>query len=130
LREHPRSDDDPFWGVAARERVEVNLHRTRYPRERFRIVEGDVMTTIPARGPGRIALLRLDTDWYVTTKHELEHLYPRVEPNGIVIIDDYGYWSGCRKATDEYWSALNDPPLLNRIDFTGRIAVKGPPRER
>src|ERR1051326_7203266 len=85
LAEHPRSDDDPFWGVAARERVEVNLHRTRYPGERFRIVEGDVMTTIPARAPGRIALLRLDTDWYVTTKHELEHLYPRVAPNGIVI---------------------------------------------
>ena len=124
LAENDRSDDNPFWGIAERSLVETNLRRTQYPIDRFRIIEGDVLTAIPAQVPAEVALLRLDTDWYATTKHELEHLYPRISPSGVVIIDDYGYWRGARKATDDYWASLPDPPLLNRIDFTGRIAVK------
>ena len=124
LAENDRSEDNPFWGIAERSLVEANLRRTQYPIDRFRVIEGDVLTTIPAQAPAEIALLRLDTDWYATTRHELEHLYPRISPNGVVIIDDYGYWRGARKATDDYWASLPDPPLLNRIDFTGRIAVK------
>ncbi|WP_368734801.1 TylF/MycF/NovP-related O-methyltransferase [Komagataeibacter melomenusus] len=67
-------------------------------------------------------MLRLDTDWYESTRHELEHLYPRLVPGGVLIIDDYGYWAGARKAVDEYFS--DKPILLNRLDNTGRIAVK------
>jgi hypothetical protein len=124
LAEHPRTPDDPFWGIAPRAAVEANLRRTGYPFERFRFIEGDVATTLPESAPATIALLRLDTDWYASTRHELEHLYPRLVPGGVLIIDDYGYWRGARKATDEYLATLHPRPLLQRIDYTGRICVK------
>lgn len=124
LGEHERTGDDPFWGIAPRAVVESNLRRTGYPMERFRFVEGDVLKTIPAEAPERLAVLRLDTDWYASTRHELEHLYPRLSPGGVLIVDDYGYWRGARKATDEYFQGIASRPLLNRIDYTGRICVK------
>jgi hypothetical protein len=124
LAELERSADDPFWGVAARSVVERNLAATGYPMDRFRLVPGDVLATIPASAPSDIALLRLDTDWYASTRHELEHLYPRLAAGGVLIIDDYGYWRGSRKATDEYFASLGVRPLLHRIDYTGRIGVK------
>ena len=124
LLEHERTPDDPFWGMAARETVERNLRRTGYPFERFRLVEGDVAATLPERAPAAIALLRLDTDWYASTRHELEHLYPRLVRGGVLIVDDYGYWRGARKATDELLATLRPRPLLHRIDYTGRICVK------
>lgn len=124
LREQPRSAGDPFWGISPRAEVEENLRRTSYPFERFRFVEGDVLTTMPAKAPDEIALLRLDTDWYASTQHELTHLYPRLMRGGVLIIDDYGYWRGARKATDEFLATLHPRPLLHRIDYTGRICVK------
>jgi O-methyltransferase len=124
LAEHARTPDDPFWGIAPRAAVEANLRRTGYPFERFRFIEGDVATTLPQSAPHTIAVLRLDTDWYASTRHELEHLYPRLVPGGVLIIDDYGYWRGARKATDEYLATLPLRPLLQRIDYTGRVCVK------
>jgi len=114
--------DDLFRCVAARDVVEANLHRTGYPR--FRVVAGDILQTIPATAPERIALLRLDTDWHASTRHELEQLYPRLSSGGALIVDDYGYWRGARKATDEFFAGIPNPPLLHRIDYTGRIAIK------
>jgi O-methyltransferase len=97
---------------------------TGYPAERIHFVRGPVEETIPDQGPGPIALLRLDTDWYESTRHELEHLYPCLAAGGVLIIDDYGHWKGARMAVDEYFSRVAKPILLNRIDYTGRIAVK------
>jgi O-methyltransferase len=116
------SESGPFRGIAPRPIVEANLARTGYPNLRF--VEGDVLTTIPSEAPPQIALLRLDTDWYASTRHELEQLYPRLAAGGVLIIDDYGYWSGSRKATDEYFASRGEHPLLHRIDYTGRMCVK------
>lgn len=124
LDERPRTTDDPFWGVSARSVVEGNLRSTAYPWDRFHFVEGDVEATIPASVPEEIALLRLDTDWYASTKHELTHLYPRLVRGGVLIIDDYGYWEGARKAADEFFGSVQPRPLLHRIDYTGRICVK------
>ncbi|HEY0323202.1 MAG TPA: TylF/MycF/NovP-related O-methyltransferase [Pyrinomonadaceae bacterium] len=124
LDERERSQDDPFWGIAPRPLVESNLRRTGYPLHRFRFVEGDVLQTIPAEAPESMAVLRLDTDWHKSTLHELEHLYPRLSPGGVLIVDDYGYWRGARQATDEYFQTVAVRPLLNRIDYTGRICVK------
>jgi hypothetical protein len=124
LREREPSDDDPFWGIAPRARVEENLRRTGYPMDRFRLVEGDVLATLPGDAPARVAILRLDTDWYRSTRHELEHLYPRLSPGGVLIVDDYGYWRGARKAVDEYFQTAGARPLLSRIDYTGRMCVK------
>ena len=124
LGEHEKTLDDPFWGVAPRAIVEANLHRTGYPNDHVHFIEGDVRTTIPSESPEQIALLRLDTDWYASTLHELEHLYPRLARGGVLIVDDYGYWRGARKATDEYLGSLPVRPMLHRIDYTGRICVK------
>lgn len=95
-----------------------------YPEGLLRFVEGPVERTVPATVPDRIALLRLDTDWYESTWHELEHLYPRLVPGGVLIVDDYGHWDGCRRAVDEYFATVAEPVLLNRIDYAGRIAIK------
>ncbi|HYW73193.1 MAG TPA: TylF/MycF/NovP-related O-methyltransferase, partial [Pyrinomonadaceae bacterium] len=80
--------------------------------------------TIPAQAPDQIALLRLDTDWYQSTRHELTHLFPRLAPGGVLIIDDYGHWQGARRAVDEYFETNSVRILLHRIDYTGRIGVK------
>ena len=104
--------------------VRDRLAASGYPAERLRFVVGRVEDTIPARAPEQIALLRLDTDWYESTRHELEHLYPRLAPGGVLIIDDYGHWEGCRRAVDEYFAAADRPILLSRSDYTGRIGVK------
>jgi hypothetical protein len=100
------------------------LQSTGYPPERLRLVRGRVEDTLPLHAPDQLALLRLDTDWYESTKHELEHLYPRLRTGGVLVIDDYGHWDGCRRAVDEYFGRTAPPVLLNRIDYTGRIAVK------
>jgi hypothetical protein len=83
-----------------------------------------VEETLPTHVPERIALLRLDTDWYESTHHELVHLFPLLSPGGILIVDDYGHWAGARKAVDDYLAA-NAPGLyLHRVDYTVRLAVK------
>ena len=90
----------------------------------MRFVPGRVEETIPEAAPERIAVLRLDTDWYESTRHELEHLFPRLAVGGVLIIDDYGHWQGARRAVDEYLAASGARLLLSRIDYTGRMAVK------
>jgi O-methyltransferase len=95
-----------------------------YPREKIHYVCGRVESTIPACIPDQIALLRLDTDWYESNFHELVHLYPKLAPGAPVIIDDYGYWQGARKAVDEFLSTINDKILLHRIDNNGRAFVR------
>lgn len=89
-------------------------------------VRGDVLETLrdPSNLPESISILRLDTDWYESTKAELEVLYPRLTRGGVLIVDDYGYWTGAKKATDEYFSESATRPFLQYVDFTGRMAVK------
>jgi O-methyltransferase len=97
---------------------------TGYPAERVHLVEGRVEDTLPAAAPEEIALLRLDTDWYESTKHELVHLYPRLSPGGVLILDDYGHYEGARRAVDEYFESAGGRPLLTRVDYTGRVGIK------
>lgn len=103
--------------------VRETLLATGYPGARLHFVRGRVEDTLPGLAPPEIALLRLDTDWYESTRHELVHLYPRVSPGGVLIIDDYGHWEGSARAVDEYF-AEHPPVLLSRIDYSGRMAVK------
>ena len=100
------------------------LYETGYPKERIRFVQGRVEETIPQNAPSSISLLRLDTDWYESTAHELVHLFPRLSRGGVIIVDDYGHWKGSRQACDEYFQQNRIPILLNRIDYTGRMALK------
>jgi O-methyltransferase len=100
------------------------IESTAYPSEKVHYIKGMVEQTIPEFVPKKIALLRLDTDWYESTKHELEHLFPRLSKGGVLIIDDYGHWQGARKAVEEYLKKNDVKILLNRIDYTGRMGVK------
>lgn len=118
-RENEGTND---WCLAQLDEVKNNMTLTNYPKENIFYIKGKVEDTIPKSIPENISLLRLDTDWYESTKHELNHLYPLVSKNGVLIIDDYGSWAGARKAVDEYFE--NIPMLLNRIDHTGRIGLK------
>jgi hypothetical protein len=104
--------------------VQANLHLTGYPASLTKFVEGDVAATIPATAPREIALLRLDTDFYKSTLHELTHLYHRVTAGGVVYIDDYGWCEGAREATDEFVATLEFKPLLVRVDEGVRLLVK------
>jgi hypothetical protein len=104
--------------------VRRNVLSVGYDPQRLHFVKGKVEETIPRHAPARIALLRLDTDWYDSTKHELVHLFPRLSPGGVLIVDDYGHWAGARKAVDEYLGENRIAMLLARIDYTGRIGVK------
>ncbi|HXL69202.1 MAG TPA: TylF/MycF/NovP-related O-methyltransferase [Xanthobacteraceae bacterium] len=112
------------WCYAGVEEVRENFRSNGLLDDSIIFVEGEVEDTLrdAANVPKEIALLRLDTDFYESTKAELEVLYPRLVSGGILIIDDYGYWQGARKATDEYFK--DSRPLLIRIDYTARIMVK------
>ena len=119
-----RGADSSSWCYASLEDVRANLGRTEYDPRLVHFVKGKVEDTIPDQAPDQIAVLRLDTDWYESTRHELTHLYPRLSRGGVLIIDDYGHWEGARRATDEFLSSSGTHLLLNRLDYTGRIAVK------
>lgn len=112
------------WAYSSLEEVKANIALSGYNQNQIHYVKGKVEDTIPATIPGKIALLRLDTDWYESTKHELEYLFPLLVKGGVIIIDDYGYWQGAKKAVDEYFATNNTQILLTRIDDTGRIAIK------
>lgn len=118
LKHHP-----VYQGVDIKS-VQENIERTGYPAGNLVFVKGKVEETIPGTMPEKIALLRLDTDWYESVKHGLVHLYPKLSMKGVLIIDDYGHWKGAQDAVDEYFSERKIPILLQRLDYTGRMAVK------
>jgi len=118
------SEESSHWAEATLEDVRANLISTGYPLERLHFVKGMVERTLPNESPKEIALLRLDTDWYASTKHEMEHLFPNLSTHGVLIIDDYGHFKGVRQAVDEYIDTHNHPILLNRIDYSGRLIIK------
>jgi O-methyltransferase len=119
--------DDPYsvWCYSALEEVQQTMGSVGYNRANIHFIKGKVEDTLPDNAPEQIALLRLDTDWYESTYHELVHLFPRLAPGGVIIVDDYGHWQGARQAVDAYLRQYEIRLLLNRIDYTGRIGVVG-----
>lgn len=103
------------------------IARSSWPQDRFVFVEGDVATTLTETRPERIALLRLDTDVYDSTRVELEQLYPLLSPGGVLIIDDYGQFRGARRATDEFMAQQASAPLLHRVSYGVRSGIKPMP---
>ena len=119
-----------YWCVAGIEDVRASVASTGYPMDRINLVKGKVEDTIPAQAPEQIALLRLDTDWYESTAHELLHLYPRLSPNGVIIIDDYGHWQGARRAVDELIAARRLGEVRHRANDRRASADDRRPRDR
>ena len=124
LKASDKADANSVWCFSSMEEVQHNLTLTGYPMSRISFIKGKVEESIPGATPQSIALLRLDTDWYSSTMHELEHLYPLLSNSGVLIIDDFGHWEGAKKAVLEYFSQQGRMPLINRIDDTGRIILK------
>jgi O-methyltransferase len=101
--------DSAIWAIAGLEDVKQGMVETGYPAEKVVYHQGRVEETIPDEAPDQIAFLRLDTDWYESTRHELDHLYDRLSPGGILIIDDYRYWEGSYRATHEWLDETGEP---------------------
>ena len=124
LAETEVGDGNNVWCVAGRSDVEANVRTTGYPFENFNFIEGDVAKTLHKFVPERISILRLDTDWYESTKVGLEILYPRLVDGGVCILDDYGHWQGARTAVDEYCADIGMRPYMHPIDYSGRVFIK------
>jgi O-methyltransferase len=120
LEEQDRASSH-VWAQASLGEVKQNMSVTGY--EHVDYVEGDVLETLPIHAPAEIALLRLDTDWHESTKHEMVHLFPRIARGGVLIIDDYGHWSGARQAVDDYLDDTSTSLFLCPLDYTGRLAI-------
>jgi O-methyltransferase len=123
LLENNDYETSKVWAVATLDDVQEGFAKVPYPEDKVHFVKGLVEDTIPEAAPAQIAILRLDTDWYESTRHELEHLYPRLSSGGVLLLDDYGFWQGARQAVDEFLEATGERLLLTRM-ASGRMAVK------
>lgn len=108
-------EDSSNWCCASLEDVKNNLSKVHYDQSKFIFVEGKVEDTLPGTLPDSISILRLDTDWYESTKQEMKHLFPLLVPKGVLIIDDYYRWAGNKEAVDEYLEQYDIPILLTRV---------------
>ncbi len=125
--ESRKSGEVVDWCYAPIEEVQNYVNEVAYPNEKIHLVKGRVEDTIGTDDPKKIALLRLDTDWYESTKHTLEYLYPRVAEGGIVIFDDYGKWAGARKAVEDYFIEHGNRPFLMLETVSGNMVGIKPP---
>lgn len=119
-----KADANSVWCFSSLDEVMQNMSKTAYDPSKIHYIKGKVEDTIPDAIPGQIALLRLDTDWYASTMHELNHLYPLLATKGVLIIDDFGHWEGAKRAVLQYFREHDLHPLIHRIDDTGRIIIK------
>ena len=123
MTEQDRMDAKSVWCRSPLDQVKSTMANTGYPIEQIQFVQGKVEDTLPVKTPNQIAMLRLDTDWYESTRCELEHLFPKLVPGGVLIVDDYGHWQGARRAVDEYFAKHSIGMMLHRLDYTGRIGI-------
>ncbi len=122
LRKRNDGSGGSDWVYCPIDEVKKNIAVADYPDHLIHYVKGKVEDTIPIQAPKQIAVLRLDTDFYASTRHELEQLFPRLVSGGVLIIDDYGGYAGSRAATDEYFTGKK--VMLARVDANVRMYVK------
>lgn len=120
--EHDRIIGEHVKRVMSTDAVTVNQY-VEDGSGRCKWIIGDVMHTIPDRMPEKIALLYLDTDWYASTFHELNHMEPRVVRRGVIIQDDMGLCVGAAKAVKDYYGHTEDPFIVP-MDEAGSVWVK------
>ena len=112
------------WGVCTIENVKRNILNETENLNNIKFIKGKVEDTLNEEKnlPLKISILRLDTDWYLSTKKELEVMFNRVSPGGIIIIDDYGHWSGSKKAVDEFFK--DKYVWMHYVDYACRLIIK------
>jgi O-methyltransferase len=106
--------------LGSAQRVRELLRKLGADLKRVKLVEGFFEETFPTVEIQQIALINIDADWYDSVKLCLEKFYDSVVPNGIVAIDDYGHWPGCREAVDEFFKTRNLKYDLEKVDYTAR----------
>ena len=111
------------WAFAPIELVKKNINLTLYDESKILYVMGDVCATLNTTVPSEISILRLDTDWYNSTKKELDVLFPLVVKNGYIIIDDYYSWKGSRTATDEFLKINKGKVTIINKETAGGVFV-------
>lgn len=118
------TETKPYWAAVTAEDVGGHMKLTGYPENHVHIVKGLVADVIPGRAPETISILRLDTDTYESTIHNLRHLYPRLSDGGVLILDDYGSHAGIRQAVSEYFGDPSVAPLIQRVDASAGCILK------
>lgn len=120
------NENSSDWCFASIDEVRGNVVSAVGSLSGTNLIEGDVSKTLNQAEhiPDLISILRLDTDWYSSTKLELEVLYPRLVKGGVLIIDDYGKWSGSKTAVDDFFKSLEISPFPFYIDSSSRMFVK------
>ena len=120
-----RTKSNNGWMKSTFDEVEKNILKE-CPTHNTNLIKGKVEDTLlnDKNIPEKISILRLDTDFYESTKIELEILFPKLERGGILIIDDYGHWKGSKKAVDEYFDLKNNFKWFHRIDYASRLYIK------
>jgi|TARA_B110000858_G_scaffold104967_1_gene120063 O-methyltransferase len=115
--------DEYLKCISSISEVKKNIFKTNYPKKKFKFIVGDVKETLKKKIPQKISLLRLDTDWYESTKKELNVLFPKLSKGGVLIIDDYKTWGGCKKAVDEYFKNKKNVFFIS-IDNEALLGIK------
>ena len=112
------------WASCSLDKVKQNFKEVKLNIKNIRFIKGKVEDTLKIKKnlPKKLSILRLDTDFYESTKSELQKLYPLLVKGGVLIIDDYGSWLGSKKATDEYFS--NKKIFKHYIDHSARMIIK------
>ena len=126
MRREPKFGEDgkhTVWCIADLSDVKNGLASTNYPQSSINYIKGLVEETLPSQSPLKIAILRVDTDWYSSTKHIMQNLFDKVVEGGVIIFDDYESWEGARTAVNEFFDERNLHPLLIRLD-KGRVYIK------
>lgn len=124
LRMSPRQVGSNIWCIAGMNQVDAARKSLGIPDSAVRMIAGDVLNTLAEVRPAEIAVLRLDTDWYESTRAELETLYPLLSTRGALIVDDYGHWLGARRAVDEFLASQSPTPFVHVVDGTARYLIK------
>lgn len=120
--EQTRKGDGSNWCKAALDVVKSNMASVNYPGD-IRYVVGKAEETLASEKPEQVSILRIDTDWHASTKASLEHLWDRLSPGGVLIMDDYGSWNGAKVAADDFF-ATREPIFMHYLDDTGRLVLK------
>lgn len=110
------------WDAVSLDEVQAGFMVSGISLDRVHFVSGPVENSLDVVSPLRIAILRLDVDWYAPTKVALEKLYGRISVGGFLIVDDYGHWMGCKKAVDDYFRKMT-PPFWD-ADYSCRVFRK------
>ena len=122
-----KKSEEISWNFSSLEEVKKNISKFKIDTNKdFFFIKGKVENTLRINSnlPNKISLLRLDTDFYNSTKIELEILYPKLVKGGVLIIDDYGHWKGSKKAVDEYFKLDTNFHWFHRIDYASRLLIK------